>query len=239
MLAAARRVRLAASTARLRLRLRRHHVRLDLRIGRNARFAGPLRLDIDPFGTTGGSLRLTIGDDVRAGRDLVVEVRLGQDHVIEIGDGAVLQDHVRLQCRGGAIRLADHVQLRDFCELKSSGELTLGTRAICGRNVTLHCVEGVALGPHVGLAERVTITDSDHGHDGSDRWFMDQPVVAEPVVLEDNAFVATNAVILRGSRLRRNAVVAAGAVVAGLEVPAGQLAGGVPARVLKDLGASG
>jgi acetyltransferase-like isoleucine patch superfamily enzyme len=224
--------------AGLRLRLRRHGMRAELSVGRNVRFAGRPRLDIDPFGTSGGELRLTIGDHVRVGRDLVVEVRLGQRHVIELGEGSVLQDHVRLQGRGGAIRLADHVQLRDFCELKSAGELTLATRAICGRNVTLHCEQEVSLGAYVGLAERVTITDSDHGHDGSDRWFMDQPVIAAPVVLEDNAFVATNAVVLRGSVLRRNAVVAAGAVLAGLEVPAGHLAGGVPARTLKALSES-
>jgi acetyltransferase-like isoleucine patch superfamily enzyme len=235
VLALVRRLRLALWLLGLRGRLRRHGVRFELEVGRNVRFAGRPRLDVDPFGTAGGALRLAIGDDVRVGREMVIEVRLGTEQVIELGAGSVLQDHVRFQGRGGAIRLADHVQLRDFCELKSSGELTLGSRAICGRNVTLHCVESVALGPLVGLAERVTITDSDHGHDGSERWFMDQPVIAAPVVLEDNVFVATNAVVLRGSTLRRNAVVAAGAVVAGSEVPPGHLAGGVPARTLKEL----
>jgi acetyltransferase-like isoleucine patch superfamily enzyme len=238
VIAAARRLRLAVWMAALRLRLRRHGVRAELTVGRNIRFAGRPRVEIDPFGTSGGALRLAIGDHVRVGRDLVIEIRLGQEHVVEIGAGSVLQDHVRLQGRGGAIRLADHVQLRDFCELKSAGQLTLASRAICGRNVTLHCVERVSLGSYVGLAERVTITDSDHGHDGSDRWFMDQPVISAPVVLEDNAFVATNSVVLRGSTLGRNAVVAAGAVVAGLAVPPGHLAGGVPARTLKPLSES-
>ena len=79
-------------------------------------------------------------------------------------------------------------QLRDACELKSKGELRVGEHAICGRNVTLHCHESLTLGDRVGLAERVTITDSDHANDGSDTWFMDQPVHAEPVVLERNVF---------------------------------------------------
>jgi acetyltransferase-like isoleucine patch superfamily enzyme len=42
-------------------------------------------------------------------------------------------------------------------------------------------------------------------------------------------------VILRGARLGDGAALAAGAVLNGDEVPAGHLAGGVPARTLKDL----
>lgn len=235
---AVRRIRLAAWLLAIRVRLARKGVRLALAVGRNVRLAGRPRLEIDLAGDArGGSLRLAIADDVRVGRELTLDVRPGADHELRVGAGCVLQDHVRLQLRGGSIVLADHVQLRDFCELKSAGELTLGSRAICGRNVTLHCAESLALEANVGLAERVTITDSDHAADGGDRWFMDQPVLAAPVVLERNVFVATNAVVLRGSRLGRNAVVAAGAVVAGGEHPPGTLLGGVPARVLKRLGA--
>lgn len=237
---AARSLRLHLWALGLRMRLRRQGVRFELNVGRNVRFAGPPRLDIDLHDATpGGSLVVRIGAHAQIGRDLVLDVRPGGDHVLELGEGCLLQDHVRLQLRGGAIRLADHVNIRDFCELKSSGELTLGRSAICGRNVTLHCAERVALGAFVGLAERVTVTDSDHANDGSDTWFMAQPLHVEPVELGDNAFVATNAVLLRGVRLGANAVVAAGAVVTAGELPAGWLVAGVPARAVKPLGAVG
>ena len=84
----------------------------------------------------------------------------------------------------------------------------------------------------------MTITDPDHANDGSDVWFMERPVLAAPVVLECNVFCATNAVILRGTRIGPNAVVAAGAVVTGGEHPSGWLIGGVPARALKPLEAA-
>jgi acetyltransferase-like isoleucine patch superfamily enzyme len=235
MLSALRRLRLAVWAAGLRLRLRRVGMRADVRIGRNVRFVSLPRLDVEPVEGPGGTLRLTIGDDARLGRDTVLGVRRGGRNTIEIGPGAVFGDHVRLQARGGAIRLGEHVHLRDFCECKSDGELTVGARVLCARGATLHCTERVSLGDEVGIAERVTITDSDHGHDGSARWFMAEPLVVEPVTVEANVLVATNAVVLRGSVLRRNSVVAAGAVVAGLEVPEAHLAGGVPARVLKAL----
>jgi acetyltransferase-like isoleucine patch superfamily enzyme len=240
VLAALRRLRLAWWALALRARLRRHGVGLELRLGANVRVAGRPRLDVDPLGgARGGRLTLRVGADVRVGRDLVLDVRPGTDSVVEAGAGVTLQDHVRLQLRGGRIRLGEHAQVRDFCELKSAGELVLGERAICGRNVTLHCVESVTLADHVGLAERVTITDSDHANDGGDRWFMDQPLHVEPVLLEDNVFAATNAVILRGTTLRRNAVVAAGAVVTGGEYAAGWLVGGAPARAIKALEGGG
>ncbi len=100
----------------------------------------------------------------------------------------------------------------------------------------MHCVERVWLGAHVGLGDRVSITDSDHAHDGTDTWFLDLPLSVEPVLVEDNVLLATNVVVLRGATVRRNAVVAAGAVLVAGEYAASWLVGGVPARPIKPLG---
>ena len=78
--------------------------------------------------------------------------------------------------------------------------------------------------------------DSDHGADGSDAFYLRQPLRVTPVRVESNVLVGANAVILRGTEIGANAVVAAGAVVAGGEHPPGWLIGGVPARPLKALG---
>jgi acetyltransferase-like isoleucine patch superfamily enzyme len=216
-------------------RLRRLGGRLVVEATGTPRLRGPLRLETGPGP---GTLTLRAGRDVTIGRECIVDLADGLDGTIELGDGAVLQSRVRLQPWGGAIRVGAHAQVRDGCELKSRGELRLGERAICGRNATLHCHAAITLGDRVGLAERVTIADSDHAADGSDTWFMDQPVVSEPVVLERNVFCATNVVVLKGTRLGANAVVAAGAVVTGGEFPSGWLIGGVPAKALKPLAAT-
>jgi acetyltransferase-like isoleucine patch superfamily enzyme len=52
------------------------------------------------------------------------------------------------------------------------------------------------------------------------------------VIIEDDVWVGTRAVILHGVRVRRGAIVAAGAVVT-KSVPPYAIVGGVPARVLK------
>jgi acetyltransferase-like isoleucine patch superfamily enzyme len=228
-----RALRFRAWVAVTRARLRRLGAGFQCELaGAPPRCLGPLRVEIDGYP---GSLRLRIGQDVRIGRDCVIDLAAGRDGVIEIGDRVTLQNRVRLQPWGGAIRLGDGVQVRDNDELKSSGELTLGARTILGRNVTLHCDERMTLGANVGLAERVTIIDSDHGFDGSDTFFMEQPVRSAPVEIGDNVFLATNSVVLRGTTIGRNSVVAAGAVVNGGDYPERHVIGGVPARALKEL----
>jgi acetyltransferase-like isoleucine patch superfamily enzyme len=125
--------------------------------------------------------------------------------------------------------------VRDGCELKSKGELRVGARVVCARLSTLHCHQAITIGDHAGLGDRVTITDSDHTNDGSGTPVLAQPVVAEPVEVGRNVLCGTNVVVLKGTRIGADTVVAAGAVVAGGELPSGWLIGGVPARPLRQL----
>jgi acetyltransferase-like isoleucine patch superfamily enzyme len=218
-----------------RARLRRLGGRLLVEARGMPRLRGPLRLETGP---RPGTTTLRVGQNVTIGRECILDLADGVDGTVELGDGAVLQSRVRLQPWGGAIRIGSLAQVRDGCELKSRGELRLGERAICGRHATLHCHKAITLGDDVGLAERVTVTDSDHAADGSDTWFMEQPVSADAVELGRNVFCATSAVVLRGTRIGANSVVAAGAVVTGGEHPSGWLIGGIPAQALKPLTAA-
>jgi acetyltransferase-like isoleucine patch superfamily enzyme len=63
-------------------------------------------------------------------------------------------------------------------------------------------------------------------------------VLAAPVRVGANTLVAASTVITRGALIGPNSIVAAGAVVRAGGFPAGSLIGGVPARVLRDLGTS-
>ena len=52
------------------------------------------------------------------------------------------------------------------------------------------------------------------------------------VVIEDNVWIGTGVIILKGTVLREGCIIQAGSVVMG-EVPAGAIAGGHPAKVFK------
>lgn len=214
-------------------RLRRLGGRLVLEVAEVPRVLGLPSVEIDGHP---GTLTLRIGHGVKLGRGLVFDLRHGLDGTVEIGDRVTFQNGVRLQPWGGAIRLADGAQVRDRCELKSAGELRVGARSILGRTTTVHCETEVTIGALCGFAERVTVIDSDHGFDGSDTFFMEQPLRSSPVRLADNVFLATNVVVLRGTTIGENSVAAAGAVLNGGDFPARHIIGGTPARALKALG---
>jgi acetyltransferase-like isoleucine patch superfamily enzyme len=213
-------------------RLRRLGGRLVVEAAGAPRLEGPLRIEC---GSRPGTLTLRLGRAVRIGRDCVIDLADGADGLIELGDGALVQSRVRLQPWGGSIRIGEHTQVRDGCELKSKGELRVGARVVCARLSTLHCHQAITIGDHVGLGDRVTITDSDHTNDGSGVPFLEQSVVAEPVELARNVLCGTNVVVLKGSRIGADTFVAAGAVVTGGEHPSGWLIGGVPAKPLRQL----
>jgi acetyltransferase-like isoleucine patch superfamily enzyme len=230
-----RTARFNAWVLQTRARLARLGCRFVVEADGTPRFDDLPHIAIDRMGEGHGSLTLRIGRDCRFGRDLTLDLWTHTDAIIEIGARCHFQNRIRLQPWGGAIRLGPLVQVRDGSELKSKGEFIVGESTIIGRNVTIHCHERIELGDRVGLAEGVTVMDSDRTHDGSDTHVARQPVLSSPVRVESNVFVGTNALILRGSHVGRNAMIATGAVLTGGEYPEGHLLAGVPASAVRPL----
>jgi acetyltransferase-like isoleucine patch superfamily enzyme len=236
ILAAGRRARVKAWALGLRLRLRRLGVRTEIVLGPGVRFASPPVLDVDPHSaaTRGGRLRLVVGPGVRLGRDLTLELRLGTENALTLGAATVVQSWCRIQLHGGSIETGESCHVRDLVQLKTKSTLLLGDRVVLARGAVVHATAGVAIGDDCGIGERTSLIDTDHTLDGSGGAYLQAPLLADPIVLGRGVAVGANCVILRGARLGDGAALAAGAVLSG-EVPAGHLAGGVPARVLKDL----
>ncbi len=230
-LARALRFRLWAAGVRLRLRRLGGDLVLDARAV--PRLRGLPHVDIDG---RPGVLTLTIGHDVKIGRDLVIDLADGTDAEIRLGDRVTLMDSVLLQPWGGAIRLGDRVQVRGHCELKSSGVLELGEQGMLGRLATIHCRERVQIGPRAAIAEGTMIVDSEHSFDGSATFVMEQPVTSAPITIGENVFIGTNAMVLRGTTIGDRAVVMPGAMLNGRDYPAAHVIGGSPARTLRPLG---
>ena len=229
------RLRFRVWVAMLGFQLRRRGARLVVDAPHGARMGSLPSVDVEPLGDGEGVFTLRLGRGVRLGRATHIDIHAGGTNLLEMGDGAYLMHGVRLQLRGGAIRMAEHVNVRDGAVLKTEGELILGREVPVSYGCTIHCVERVELADRCGLAERVTVADSDHTHHGDDRYFLATPLKVGPVHIGPNVFVCANAVITRGARIGANSVVGAGAVVGEGEHPAGWLIAGIPARPVREL----
>lgn len=231
-------VRFQAWVARLRAELAARGARLILDAPHGAVMAGLPHLRIVNVGEGDRTLTLRIGPGVTFGRHVELEVWAGGTNVLELDDHSFIMDSVHVSLRSGAIRLGPHASLRTHSIAKSEGELVFGRYAGLSYGGILHCAERIELHDYAGGADRVTIVDSEKAIDGSDTYFLEQPLRTAPVIIERNVFLASNVVVTAGTRIGRNAVVGAGAVLTGKEYPGGWIYGGIPAKPLKALPAA-
>ncbi len=115
-------------------------------------------------------------------------------------------------------------------------DLTAGQYVFIGH----HCEIGpmVSLGRYTMLAPRVTIIGDDHVSDvcAVPMQFTGRPAQTR-TVLEDDVWIGHSALIMRGVRVGRGAIVAARAVVT-KDVPPYSVVAGIPARYVRDRFAS-
>ncbi|GIU88199.1 MAG: hypothetical protein KatS3mg009_2714 [Acidimicrobiia bacterium] len=111
--------------------------------------------------------------------------------------------------------------------------ITIGDRCMLGKGIGIVGHERIEIGDDVWTGHYVYVTDQNHGYEDLDLPIGTQMWKNEPVVIGSDSWLGHGAVILPGTRLGRHVVVAAGAVVAGLEVPDFSVVAGVPARVVR------
>ncbi len=142
---------------------------------------------------------------------------------------------------------------------RGAGTVVIGDNTYIGRSQIV-CATGVSIGSNVLVAWGSTIVDHDsHSLDWTRRaedvanWRMGlqrggitgasrmknwDVVPMLPVKIEDKVWIGFNVIILKGVTIGEGAVIAAGSVVT-KDVPPWSLAGGNPARVIKELSQKG
>ena len=118
--------------------------------------------------------------------------------------------------------------------LRSGAVLRVGARfAMTGGSIC--AAQEIQIGNDVAVGANTVIVDTDfHPLDAEARKVKPNEGISTPVWIDDGVFIGMNAIILKGSRIGRGAVIGAGSVVAG-EVPPGVVAAGHPAKVIYTL----
>lgn len=95
---------------------------------------------------------------------------------------------------------------------------------------------GIVFGNKIMLGPNVTMMGGDHNTTQIGRFMYDVeeklPENDVPIVIEDDVWIGTGAIILKGVTIGMGSIVAAGALVIN-NVPPYSIVGGVPAKVLK------
>jgi maltose O-acetyltransferase len=144
------------------------------------------------------------------------QVLLGDDITVgyalasRLGDGMV-----RFQARG------------------SDAHIAIGPRTSLSNNINVIAEQSVTIGAGCLIGDAVLIIDSDF-HDLSASGRRHLPALPAPVILEDNVFIGSRVIILKGVTIGKDSIIGAGSVVT-KSIPPGVIAGGNPARVIRNL----
>ncbi len=156
---------------------------------------------------------------------------------LRLGRNVYVAPHVAIieSEQGGPVTLADKVAVHTGAILETGqcGHITAaaGSSIHAGCRLTAY-VEPILIGEGVMIAANVAIYSYDHGT-APDLPIRRQPLTSKgAVTVHNDAWIGTGAIILSGVTIGEGAVVAAGAVVT-KDIPAGAIAAGNPARIVK------
>lgn len=150
-----------------------------------------------------------------------------------LGRGCVLEEGV-LVFNPAHVFLGDDVYVGHQTMLKGDtrAELRVGAGAWIGQWGFFQSAGGIEIGERAGIGPRVTVITATHEETAPPLPIIDAPLIFGAVRIGAGCDIGAGTVLLPGAVVGDGAQIGAGAVVAG-EIPAGAVAAGVPARVLR------
>lgn len=156
-------------------------------------------------------------------------IRIADGSRVSIGDGFI--------CNSGPM-FSIGVASCSKIEVGSGAVLIIGHHSGMS-NTSLLCMKNITIGHHVNIGDGCMIMDSDfhslHWEDRMDRETDTDRAKTSAVTIGDAVFIGARSIICKGVTIGEHTVVAAGSVVVS-DIPANCLAGGNPAKVIKELG---
>jgi len=159
---------------------------------------------------------------------------------VKLGRNVVAEDYSEIQgLSSEGIELGDQVTVGRFAMIRPSGYygrdigvgLKVGNHSNIGAYCYIGCSGGIEIGAYVMMGPNVGLYAENHNFERLDLTMKEQGVTLNPIVIEDDCWLASGSTIVAGVRVGKGAIVAAGAVVTE-DVPPYAIVGGIPARVI-------
>lgn len=116
------------------------------------------------------------------------------------------------------------VVFRPRTRVKLPWKLHIGDRAWIGEGVWIHNQNDIRIEHDVVISQDTFLTTGSHAHR------RDMALITRPIVIEAGAWITSRCVVLGGTKVGQSALVAPLTLLAGQEIPAGEVWGGNPAR---------
>lgn len=127
--------------------------------------------------------------------------------------------------------LGDHSTIEDFSTINNGvGNVIIGHHTLIGMGNTI--IGPITIGNNVIFAQNIVASALNHEYRDINVPIHEQKILKAAIVIEDDCWIAANAVITSGVTIGKHSVVAAGAVVT-KNIPPYSVAVGNPAKVIK------
>jgi acetyltransferase-like isoleucine patch superfamily enzyme len=156
--------------------------------------------------------KLHLGDDVVVDDLVVLDAKGETNSGIRVGQGVFLGRGTILSCKDGDITLGDHVNIGFHSEIFSGSKVTVGRYGL--------------------FAAYTYLVGGGHEFERAGVPVIEQERRSRGITLGENVWLGAGAKVMDGVSIGDHAVVGAGAVVTE-DLPAGAVAVGVPARVVR------
>jgi acetyltransferase-like isoleucine patch superfamily enzyme len=151
---------------------------------------------------------------------------------LQIGDNSLLGN---IECEWpGSVEIGENCNISERVTFwiknpfDETNRIKIGNNVLIGRNCELNCSLKISIGDNCLIASNTVIVDINHSV-WKDSPIYAQPLIAEEVILEDDVWIGTGCVILKGVKIHNGGVIGAGSVVT-KSVPAYEIWAGVPAK---------
>jgi acetyltransferase-like isoleucine patch superfamily enzyme len=157
--------------------------------------------------------RISLGQNVTLDDGIVLDAKGTLSEGITIGSSVWIGRHTIVTSFNGRIRMGDYVSTGPFCNFSSHSFIDIGSH--------------VSISPYCAfLASSKDISDPTIP-------MLEQKRSSKGIRVGNNVWIGTGVVVLDGVEIGSDVVIAAGAVV-NKSVPSGTVAGGLPAKVIRN-----
>lgn len=131
--------------------------------------------------------------------------------------------------------IGDYSTVEDFATVNNGvGAVHIGNHSRIGIGNVI--IGPVTIGNHVILAQNIVMSGLNHTYTNVQISIEEQPVTTAQITVEDDCWIAANAILTAGVTIGKHSVVAGGAVVT-KSVPPFSVVAGNPAKIIKQYNA--